>query len=309
MRYLPLAAALLLSLLLIVFGGGPGNSNVKINLGPVQPVEAIRLLLALFLAGYFARQWEVLRQIDSNTIRDYRIPAWLHVPRLDYLLPVVAGVAASLIFFFLQKDLGPALFIACVFLVLYSVARNRAGLALIGLVLLVLGFYLGYALNLSSTLAARVEMWRSPWDNAVRGGDQIAQSVWGLSTGGLFGSGPGLGDTRYLPAGHTDLILAAIGEELGFIGLFLITVVYAVIAARGFRIARDAANDYGFFLATSVTLFLIIPGLIMVAGSLGIIPLTGVVTPFLSYGGSAMLANFAGLGILSAIRAPRRPGL
>jgi cell division protein FtsW (lipid II flippase) len=302
LRYLPLAAALLLSLLLIVFGGGPGNSNVKVNLGPVQPVEAIRLLLALFLAGYFARQWEVLRQIDSNMIRDYRIPAWLHVPRLDYLLPVVAGVAASLIFFFLQKDLGPALFIACVFLVIYTVARNRAGLAFIGLALLVLGFYLGYALNISSTLAARVEMWRSPWDNAVRGGDQIAQSFWGLSTGGLFGSGLGLGDTRYVPAGHTDLILAAIGEELGFIGLFLITVVYAVIAARGFRIARDAANDYGFFLATSVTLFLIIPGLIMVAGSLGIIPLTGVVTPFLSYGGSAMLANFAGLGILSAIR-------
>src|SRR5262249_1493447 len=112
----------------------------------------------------------------------------------------------------------------------------------------------------------------------------------------------GLGDTRYLPAGHTDLILAGIGEELGFIGLFLITVVYAVIAVRGFRIARNAASDYGFFLATSVTLFLIVPGLIMVAGSMGIIPLTGVVTPFLSYGGSAMLANFAGLGILTAIR-------
>jgi cell division protein FtsW (lipid II flippase) len=302
LRYVPLAAALLLSLLLIVFGGGPGTSNVKVNLGPVQPVEAIRLLLALFLAGYFARQWEVLRQIDSSTIRHYRIPAWLHVPRLDYLAPVIGGVAASLIFFFLQKDLGPALFIACVFLVIYTVARNRAGLALIGLALLVLGFYLGYALNVSSTLAARVEMWLSPWDNAVRGGDQIAQSFWGLSTGGVFGTGFGLGDTRYLPAGHTDLILAAVGEELGFVGLFLITVVYAVIGARGFRIARNAASDYGFFLATSVTLFLIVPGLIMVAGSLGVIPLTGVVTPFLSFGGSAMLANFAGLGILAAIR-------
>src|SRR5207247_11060436 len=97
LRYVPLLGALLLSLLLIVLGDGPGNSSVKVNLGPVQPVEAIRLLLALFLAGYFARQWEVLRQIDSNAIRDYRIPAWLHIPRLDYLLPVVGGVAASLI--------------------------------------------------------------------------------------------------------------------------------------------------------------------------------------------------------------------
>src|SRR4030095_579136 len=101
---------------------------------------------------------------------------------------------------------------------------------------------------------------------------------------------------------HTDLILAAVGEELGFIGLLLIGIVFAVIAARGFRVARTAVNDYGFFLAITVTMFLILPPLIMVAGILGMIPLTGVVTPFLSYGGSAMLANFAGLGILTAIR-------
>ena len=306
LSYVPLVGALLLSSVLIVFGDGPGNSNVKVNLGPVQPVEAIRLLLALFLAGYFARRWELLRQIDSPTIRDYRLPGWFHFPRLDYLLPVLAGVAVALIFFFLQKDLGPALFISCVFLAVYTIARNRVGMAVTGLLFLLLGFSLGYLLNVSSTLAARVQMWLSPWDNSVRGGDQIAQSFWGLSTGGLFGTGLGLGDTRFLPAGHTDLVLASIGEELGFIGLCLIGAVYAVIAAHGFRIARGAANDYGFFLATTVTLFLIAPALIMVAGSLGIIPLTGVVTPFLSYGGSAMLANFAALGILTAIRKDKR---
>ena len=306
LSYVPLLGAFLLSFVLIAFGDGPGNGSVKVNLGPVQPVEAIRLLLALFLAGYFARRWELLRQIDANTIPTYRVFRRFRVPRLDYVLPVLGGVAASLVFFFLQKDLGPALFITCVFLVVYTVARNRVGMAGIGLAFLILGFYLGYALNVSTTLAARVQMWLSPWDNGVRGGDQIAQSLWGLSAGGLFGTGLGLGDTRYLPAGHTDLILAAIGEELGFIGLLLIAVVYAVIAARGFRIARAAANDYGFFLATTVTLFLIVPVLIMVAGSLGLFPLTGVVTPFLSYGGSAMLANFAGLGILTAIRTHAR---
>jgi cell division protein FtsW (lipid II flippase) len=306
LSYVPLVGALLLSSLLIVFGDGPGGSNVKVNLGPVQPVEAIRLLLALFLAGYFARRWELLRQIDSPTIRDYRVPRWFHFPRLDYLLPVLAGVAVALIFFFLQKDLGPALFISCVFLAMYTIARNRVGVAATGLLLLFLGFFLGYVLNVSSTLSARVQMWLSPWDNSVRGGDQIAQSFWGLSTGGLFGTGLGLGDTRFLPAGHTDLVLASIGEEMGFIGLLLIGAVYVAIASHGFRIARGAANDYGFFLATTVTLFLIAPALIMVAGSLGIIPLTGVVTPFLSYGGSAMLANFAALGILTAIRKDKR---
>jgi cell division protein FtsW (lipid II flippase) len=301
LSYVPLIGALLLSVVLLLFGNGPGNSNVKVNLGPVQPIEAIRLLLALFLAGYFARRWELLRQIDGNTIRNDRV-RWIRIPRLDYLLPVLSGVSISLVFFFFQKDLGPALFITCVFLVVYTVARNRAGLAFAGLAVLILGFYLGYALNVSSTLAARVQMWLAPWDNTVRGGDQIAQSLWGLSAGGLTGSGLGLGDTRYLPAGHTDLILAAVGEELGFVGLVLIAIVYAVIASRGFRIARAAVNDYGFFLAVTVTMFLILPALIMVAGSLGVIPLTGVVTPFLSFGGSAMLANFAGLGILAAIR-------
>src|SRR5206468_3411880 len=198
-------------------------------------------------------------QVDGNAVRSFRLPPWLHMPRLGYLLPVLAGVAISLIFFFLQKDLGPALCMTCVFLAVYTVARNRAGMAAVGLVLLIVGFYLGYELNVSPTLASRVQMWLSPWDNAVRGGDQIAQAFWSLSSGGSFGTGLGLGDTRYLPAGHTDLVLPAIGEELGFVGLFLVSVVYAVIARRGFRVARRAANDYGFFLATTVTLFLILP--------------------------------------------------
>jgi cell division protein FtsI/penicillin-binding protein 2/cell division protein FtsW (lipid II flippase) len=302
LSYVPLLGAFGLSAALIVFGHGPGSSSAKVNLGPFQPVEVIRLLLALFLAGYFARRWELLRQVEGNAIRDFRLPNWLHMPRLAYLVPVLAGVAVSLIFFFLQKDLGPALCMTCVFLAVYTVARNRVGMAAIGLALLILGFCLGYKLNISSTLVSRVQMWLSPWDNAVRGGDQTAQALWSLSSGGPFGTGLGLGGTRYLPAGHTDLVLPAIGEELGFIGLFVIAGVYAVIAKRGFRVARGTANDYGFFLATTMTLLLIVPGLIMIAGALGVIPLTGIVTPFLSYGGSAMLANFAGLGILTSIR-------
>jgi len=291
LSYIPLACALSLSILLILFGRGPGTSGAKVNLGPIQPIEAIRLLLALFLAGYFARRWELLRQVEGKG---------------DYVLPVIAGVAAAVGFFFLQKDLGPALFISCVFLVLYAVARGRLPMAIAGFALLAAGFYLGYRLNISQTLAARVQMWQSPWDNAVRGGDQVAHAVWALATGGFFGTGLGLGETRYLPAGRTDLPLAAVGEELGFVGLLVILLAYAVMNWRGFRIGMTAASDYGFFLATAVTLFLVIPVLVMSGGMLGIIPLTGVVTPFLSYGGSAMTANFAALGILSAIRTTGR---
>jgi hypothetical protein len=222
-------------------------------------------------------------------------------------MPLVAGVGLALVLFFLQKDLGPALFLCCVFLATYVVARGRVGMAVAGLALLVLGFYVGYRLQISQTLVARVGMWQSPWDNGVAGGDQTAHSIWALATGGSFGTGLGLGDTRYLPAGHTDLILAAIGEELGAAGLLLVAVLYAFVAWRGFRIGRLARNDYGFFLAAALTLFLIVPVLIMASGILGVTPLTGVVTPFLSYGGSAMVANFCALGMLTAIHADRHP--
>jgi cell division protein FtsW (lipid II flippase) len=305
--YLPLAGALVLSAALIVLGAGPTGSNAKVNLGPVQPVEFIRLLLALFLAGYFARRWDLLRQVRGRTMRAVDLPAWLNVPRAEYLLPVFGGVGVALIFFFLQRDLGPALFLSCVFLLTYALARNRSGMAITGFAVLIAGFYIGYALNISSTLTARVTMWRSLWDNGARGGEQIAQAIWGLATGGLFGTGFGLGNTGYVPAGFTDLMFAAIGEELGFVGLLAVGAVFAIIALRGFDVARRAPDDYSFFLATVITLFLTLPVLVMSAGMLGLVPLTGVVTPFLSFGGSAMVANFIALGILAAIRRHAAP--
>src|SRR6185369_11575396 len=197
--------------------------------------------------------------------------------------------------------------LSCVFFAVYAVARGRIGLAATGFVLLVAGFYVGYRLNISHTLASRVRMWQSPWDNAVAGGDQVAQAIWAIATGGPFGAGLGLGDSRYLPAGHTDLVLAAVGEDLGAAGLLIVTLAYGVIAWRGFRAGLSASNDYGFFLATALTLFLVVPVLVMAAGVMGITPLTGVVTPFLSYGGSAMAANCAAIGLLCAIHADRRP--
>src|SRR5438552_8057126 len=307
LSYLPLIVALSLSVLLILFGSGPGTSGAKVNLGPVQPIDAIRLLLALFLAGFFARRWELLREVRGPMFRGSRWTRWISLPRAEYVIPVLAGVGLALVFFFLQKDVGPALFLCCVFLATYVVARGRVGLAITGLALLILGFYVGYRLHISQSLVERVRMWQSPWDNAVPGGEQVTHAIWSLATGGSVGTGLGLGDARYLPAGHTDLILAAIGEELGAAGLLLVAVLYAFLAWRGFRIGRLARNDYGFFLAIALTLFLIVPVLIMASGILGVTPLTGVVTPFLSYGGSAMVANFCALGMLTAIHADRHP--
>ena len=303
LSYLPLAAAFALSLLLLSpLGSGPAGSSAKVNLGPFQPIEAIRVLLALFLAGYFSRHWELLRAVRSNQIGNVAVPSWLNLPRARYAVPVLLGVAAALALFFGQRDLGPALMLAVVFLVVYAVARGTIGMALAGSVLLATGFYVGHRLGISATLADRVRMWQAPWDNVARGGDQIAQALWAMSTGAAFGAGPGLGDTRYLPAGHTDLILASVSEEFGFAGLLAVALVYVALVARAVHTARKASTDYGFFLALTLALFLVVPVLLMASGTLGIVPLTGVVTPFLSFGGSAMVANFAALGLLASIR-------
>jgi cell division protein FtsW (lipid II flippase) len=303
LSYLPLAAAFVLSLLLLSpLGSGPAGSGAKVNLGPFQPIEAIRVLLALFLAGYFARNWELLRAVRSDRIGTVALPPWMNLPRARYALPVLLGVGAALALFFGQKDLGPALMLAVVFLAAYAVARGTIGMVLVGAGVLAAGFYLGYQLEISSTLADRIRMWRAPWDNTAHGGDQIAQALWSMSAGGLFGTGVGLGDTRYLPAGHTDLVLASIAEELGFAGFAIAALLYGTIITRAIAIARKASSDYGFFLAITLALFLSVPVLLMAAGIIGLVPLTGVVTPFLSFGGSAMVANFVVLGLLASIR-------
>jgi cell division protein FtsW (lipid II flippase) len=303
LSYVPLLAAFVLSLLLLSpLGSGPAGSGAKVNLGPVQPIEAIRVLLALFLAGYFARNWELLRVVRAARIGNLSVPAWLNVPRAQYVVPVAIGVAAALALFFGQKDLGPALMLSVVFLVAYGIARGTVWLPLIGASVLAAGFYIGYRIEISSTLADRVRMWKAPWDNVARGGDQIAQALWSVSAGGLFGTGSGLGDIRYLPAGHTDLVLAAVAEEMGFAGLIVVTLLYTAVIARGLSTARKARTDYEFFLSLMLVLFLAVPVLLMASGTFGLLPLTGVVTPFLSFGGSAMVANFAALGLLAAMR-------
>jgi cell division protein FtsW (lipid II flippase) len=300
--YLPLFGALSLSVALLLFGSGPSGSTAKVNLGPVQPIEAIRLLLALFLAGYFARNWELLRGVRAESIGSVRVPESISLPRARYAVPLLVGVGAALAMFFLQRDLGPALILSVVFLITYAIARGTVGMALGGAALLAAGFYVGYRLEISSTLADRVRMWQSPWDNLARGGDQVAHAVWAIATGGWGGSGMGLGDTRYLPAGHTDLVLAAVGEELGAIGMAMVVLLFGALVWRAIGTARRATSDYGFFLSIVLALFFAVPAALMTAGILGLLPLTGIVTPFLSFGGSAMVANFAALGLLAAIR-------
>jgi cell division protein FtsW (lipid II flippase) len=294
LSYIPLLASFLLAIALGLFGSGPGTSDAKVNLFFFQPVEVIRILIVLFLAGYFAQNWDALRQLRDRRSR-------FNMPRLDYALPVVFGVAGSLLLFFWLSDLGPALVIGCLFLTMYSIARKKVGLAAAGLATIMAGFVIGYALGYPHTVSERVNMWRSPWDNHVHGGDQLADSLWSLATGGATGTGLGLGNPEIVPAAHTDLILSALGEQLGFLGIVAVFSLYGFLIYRSLRIAIRAPASYSFFLTVGLALIFGYQILLIASGLLGLIPLSGVVSPFLSYGRTSMVANFAAIGAVLAI--------
>ena len=181
-------------------------------------------------------------------------------------------------------------------------------MALAGRVLLIAGFYVGLPIeHFHDARRPRQHVAVAVGQRRLRRRSGRAVDLGVLNA--AAGSAPGWASATRATArpAHTDLVLAAVGEELGTVGLLAVALVYGADGdARGSASGLRAANDYGFFLATAVTLFLIVPVLMMAAGVLGVTPLTGVVTPFLSYGGSAMVANFAALGMLMSIQANAR---
>jgi cell division protein FtsW (lipid II flippase) len=303
MSFLPLLAAFALSIVLILFGSGPGGSDAKVNLFGWQPVEAIKILVVLFLAGYFFDRWEFLREIAETRAG---LPLGLRIPKLEYLLPPLLAMGLVLTFFFLQRDLGPALILSFLFLTLYCVARGKPWMALVGTALLVAAFAVAYKIGYPATVSGRLAMWLSPWDNSFRGGDHLAQGLWSMAGGALTGTGLGLGQPQRVPEIHTDLVLAAVGEQLGFLGLLAVIALYALLVWRGFRAAFRAGSAYGFFLALGLSVLTAIQTLLIAGGILGVLPLSGVVSPFLSSGRTAMLANFLIFGMILAVSA--RPG-
>ncbi|MCX6626181.1 MAG: FtsW/RodA/SpoVE family cell cycle protein [Candidatus Solibacter sp.] len=293
--YTPLFAALGLFGLLMAFGRGPAGNDAKVNLGMFQPVEPIKILLVMFLAGYFARNWERLRDL-----RDGQVPGG-RVARTEHVVPVLAATGISLVFFFVLKDLGPALVTLFVFLAVFTVARGRPALAIAALTLMVAAVATGYRAGTPHTVKQRIDMWLSPWDNDVHGGDQLAHALWAFATGGATGSGPGWGDPGVIPAGNTDLVLPALGEEWGFAGVVAVFGLFGLLIWRGLRAGQRADTTYGFFLGTGLSMLIACEMLLITAGVLGALPLSGVASPFLSSGNSAMVANFLVFALLAGI--------
>jgi cell division protein FtsW (lipid II flippase) len=303
----PFAAAVGLAIALVLFGSGPGDSGVKVNLFGVQPIEAIRLLAVLALASYFSRRWELLREFSAPHGPTPALRRLVRLPRTRDVQPLAVMLGTLFLFFFAQRDLGPALVLGCMALALYGVARSRGALVAGGLLALVAGFTIAYWTGVPATLARRVAIWLDPWGNARSGGDQIAHALWAMASGSVWGMGPGGGDGYLVPAGQTDLIVSVIGEELGAGGVLAIAAVYALVIWRILRIAARAPGDYTAFLTLGCALSLAIPAVIIVGGQLGALPLSGVATPFLTFGKSSMIANFCAAGIALAVGTRMQP--
>jgi cell division protein FtsW (lipid II flippase) len=296
--YKYIAAFVGLGLMVVTAAVGKEINGSRLWLGVggyvFQVTEAMKVLLVIFLAGYLADR----RLLLAATTRRWRS---FRVPTLPYLVPL--GVIWVLTFLILiwQRDLGAVMLLAGVTLLLLYVATNRGGFVALGVVAVVVNVFVAY--HTFGYVHSRVDIWLHPLSDQEGSGYQIAQALYALAHGGLLGTGIGSGFPEYIPAVHTDFVFAAIGEELGAAGTFALLGLYILLIARGLRITLLQPTDFGTLLALGLTGILALQCLVIVAGNLALIPITGITLPFVSYGGSSILANFVMLALLLRLSA------
>ncbi|WP_082008357.1 FtsW/RodA/SpoVE family cell cycle protein [Microbacterium mangrovi] len=292
-------AGILLLLLPAIPGLSTPGANAAVwvtipGIGTFQPGEIAKLCLAVFFAGYLVRTRESL----TTTGHRFLGITW---PRLRELGPVLVFWIASLGIIVLQHDLGTGLLIFGMFIAMLYVATGKTSWALIGVILLAVG---GYAASrVLPYVNARFQNWLDPFNpDTVNGSSfQLVQGLFGMSQGGLIGTGLGQGRPWLTPVAESDYIFASLGEELGLIGLFALLALYMVFASRGIRIGLAGQDDFGKLLATGLSFTVALQVFIMVGGVTRVIPLTGLTTPFLAAGGSSLIANWLIVGLLLRI--------
>jgi len=296
-RYVIGLAGLALLLLTIVAGTEVNGARLWIRVGGVgfQPGEFAKLFLIIFFAAYLA---EVREALAVSTRR----VAGIALPPFRYLAPLLLVWALSLGLMVFLKDLGSGLLFFAALLALMYVATGRPLYVVTGTLLFGGGATALY--RLFPHVQVRIEAWLDPWQDVAGSGYQITQSMFALAAGGLFGRGLGEGylvlssGRTIIPALETDFIFSAIGEELGLAGAAGIVLLYFIFVYRGLRIAVRARDDFSRLLATGLTAVFGFQAFIIIGGVTKLIPLTGITLPFVSYGGSSIVANFALLALL-----------
>src|SRR3954452_9426905 len=298
-KYTWAAVGVALLLATFVFGRDINGARLSVTIGPIreQPSELLKVILVVFLAGYLSENRPLLVE-ESTRIGPIRLPP------LPYLAPMVALCGIALGIVIVQRDLGAALLFFAVFLLLLYVSTARVSFVALGLVAFVIGAVALYFLF--GHVRTRVDVWLDPFADPAGAGYQVVQALHAFARGGLIGTGlgaglPSVGGRPPIPALHTDFPFAALGEELGLVGILAILGLYLVLVERGLRIASAAQDEFRAILAAGLSLVIGIQAFIIAAGSLKLIPLTGITLPFVSYGGSSLLANSVIIGLLIAL--------
>lgn len=290
-KYIYALAGLVALVLPIFFGNEQGGAKSWLDLGlfNLQPSEFVKILVVLFLASFLTENKAVLT-VGTRNLGELSLPG----PQEWGPLAVMWGISLMLLVF--QKDLGAALIYFSTFLTMVYVATSRIFYVLFGLGLFMAGA--GASFYLFDHVRARVEIWLNPWPYIETTGYQVSQSLFAINSGGVFGAGLGQGYPEYIPAVHTDFIFSAICEEMGLLGGTGVIILFMIFIFRGIRIALKTKDEFAALAASGLTALLGLQAFIIISGVTKLLPLTGITLPYMSYGGSSLVANFILLGLL-----------
>ncbi|RZJ75566.1 MAG: cell cycle protein [Flavobacterium sp.] len=324
--------------LTIVFGTGPEGSGVKVNLFGVQPSEIVKYAIILFLAGFFAsnekfiteyRSWQkrwyffsfalaamivailmylILGDLGPAMVVCFTFIILFSFSRGDFMMMIIAIITYTLTVWFLNIWLATAITVAIVAIAML-LNKKKTSESAIMVIMVIAGFLLidqiPYLDQLIpgpvNRLTERKSIWQDPWNNEVYGGDQVANGIWAMAGGGISGQGVGEGFAKNIPEAHTDMILPAIGEEFGWATIVGIFVLFLLFLNRAVIIGRQTGTPFLFYLCAGIGISLFIQFLLIAGGSTGALPLSGVALPFISYGGSSLVANMLAAGFLLSV--------
>jgi cell division protein FtsW (lipid II flippase) len=265
----------------------------------IQPGEFAKILLVIFVAGF------LVAKRDALALASHRLLG-LDLPRGRDLGPILVAWLVSVGLLVRGRDLGMSMLFFGFFIVMLYIATERLSWVFIGIALFCGGTFIAY--HLFAHVRERFEIWLHPFDYAKTSGYQLVQGLYGFSSGGLMGTGLGKGRPDLVPFAKSDFIIATVGEELGLTGLMAILLVYVVIVTRGLRASLSVRDSFGKLLAGGLAVCLAVQVFVVVGGVMRLIPLTGITTPFLSYGGSSLVSNWALIALLLRISdSARRP--
>ena len=295
-RYTALVLGMCFLLLPLVPGIGRtiNGARLWVSIGPLnfQPGEAAKVLLVVFFAAYLTEQRALLAE-GTWRVGRFMLPA----PR--HLGPLLLAWGASIVVMVQEKDLGSSLLFFGVFALMLYMATSRAWFLAGALTLFIGGALIAY--QLFDHVQVRVSTWLDPWPEAKTDGYQIIQSWYAFGTGGAMGTGLGLGNPDKIPNAATDFVYSAIGEELGLVGTLAVLAAFMLLVGSAFRVAVDAQRLFPKLFAAGLATIVGLQTVIILGGVTRLIPLTGITLPFVSYGGSSLVANFVIVALLLRI--------